>query len=347
MASRDVYSSLKAEAWHYICSKDVDITCNELIPWAMWKSNAAADTAVLVFRGTHLSESLQDILHNISVQTVRLKGTRSAHVHSGFNAAVENVFDDITAALRASGVKNFNVTGHSLGGALAQLFALKYMLQHPQPAESATLKRVITFGAPMTLWCLGEELHAEDAQYLHPWMDVCVNYIHRADPVPMTPRLLSCRYIWNTFLDMIESQVPLLGFVNPSYFMNLRISSRGEPPALFSTLSFACGYRPPGVTVMLLGDAAPMILNPRAMQKLATTFDTIVCFKDKFSHHKMAGYISAVERASDQMCSVDVDNDQNEFEFNDEPLSTAEGEIVCSVPPIPSRPSPSTDRYKL
>ena len=334
-ASNDIYTSVRPDGWHHLASGDVDISSNRLTRWALWKTDPSSQHNILVFRGTALDQSMQDIFHDAAFQTVRVEGTKATHVHSGFFCAVENEFEAIVRALRESGVTSFDVTGHSLGGGLAQLFALKYMILRPQSQDgSAVLRRVVTFGAPMTLWCLHSELPAEDASYLRPWMDVCVNYIYRADPVPMLPRLLSCRYIWNSFFDMLENQIPLfLGYLNPSYFLNIRISRHGEPPALFTTLSFSSGYRPPGNTIMLLGDAAPLILNARAMQKLSTTFDTIFRFQDLFDHHMMAGYIAAMEAAPRQVgaeVSIEAEADDDAIDW---PLEETE---------VPSESSPTS-----
>jgi len=73
------------------------------------------DDCVLAFRGT---TDVTDWMTNLDVFKTRGK---FGEVHSGFQEAINLVWDDIEPVLAQYGDKNLFITGHSLGGALATL----------------------------------------------------------------------------------------------------------------------------------------------------------------------------------------------------------------------------------
>lgn len=298
---------------------------------------------VLVFRGTSLDKSFQDVLHDAMIQPLKLN-LRSAHshmhtyshnniplspqppcpfvyVHAGFYTAIENIFDTILTALETNNIQSFYLTGHSLGGALAQMFGLKYLVHHPlsqekctvtQRSHSCKLQHILTFAAPMVLWYGdGADISASASELLHPWRQKCLNFMYRADPVPLLPRMLSCKFCWNALIASATSQTSWLGsYLAQKY---IAVPEEGSIPteSIFLTLKLTKGFVPPGLTAVLLGPKLEagagaggirmgaeqevvnsVVLPPESVQKLATSFDTFVRPKDGFQLHSMSNYVA-------------------------------------------------------
>jgi triacylglycerol lipase len=112
--------------------------------------NAATDTQAVIwkngqdlivaFRGTR---SLRNFVTDLRCRRVPLFPGAKAEVHQGFQRALESIYDALHAAVaqRAGGPASPRlwITGHSLGAALAKLFALRCKLE---------LAGVYTFGEP-------------------------------------------------------------------------------------------------------------------------------------------------------------------------------------------------------
>jgi hypothetical protein len=99
----------------------------------------SVDVVLLAFRGT---ESLGDWLGNMRLlSTTRPYGV----VHSGFLAAYLIAQGQITSALRVAGAshKRLVLTGHSLGGALAAIFAA-------EERSRFNIRSIYTYGQPRT-----------------------------------------------------------------------------------------------------------------------------------------------------------------------------------------------------
>jgi len=101
----------------------------------------ASGAVVVVFRG---SSSLQDWLTDLNAEKVQVKpGLR---VHQGFNTALQSVLVQIITRLRQlqqrEEIPHLYLTGHSLGGALAQLCALWLSF------DGFPVTAVYTFGSP-------------------------------------------------------------------------------------------------------------------------------------------------------------------------------------------------------
>jgi hypothetical protein len=231
------------------------------------------------------------------------------YVHAGFYTAIENIFETILQALKSNNVQSFYVSGHSLGGALAQMFGLKYLVCQPlvqgiHPAKDncfvTNLCHILTFAAPMILW-YGDDISAASTSLLQPWRQKCLNYMYRADPVPLLPRMLSCKFCWNALVASATTQTHWIGsFLAQKY---ISVPEEGEIPSdsVFRTLKFTRGFVPPGLTAVLLGAgsrvgsqgewASSVLLPPESVQKLATSFDTFVRPEDGFELHSMGNYI--------------------------------------------------------
>lgn len=99
------------------------------------------DMAILAFRGTEAT-SIKDIKADAKAVTTGCSSGGS--IHSGFDAAYNEVGLDIQKRLNRDDLKNIPlyITGHSLGGALATIAAKK--LTHPLGGVAACY----TFGSP-------------------------------------------------------------------------------------------------------------------------------------------------------------------------------------------------------
>lgn len=101
---------------------------------------------VLAFRGTDI-DSMRDWFVDLRATTDPVKHGR---VHKGFYRAWQGLRDDVVKALRAHGAANktFWVTGHSLGGALAGLYAYTETFER-LIFKGPRIARVVTFGQPL------------------------------------------------------------------------------------------------------------------------------------------------------------------------------------------------------
>jgi hypothetical protein len=125
---------------------------------------------ILCYRGTEpatLGNWLGDAEVGAESSTLSLDdGAQMIEVHGGFHRNVRatwsTVLGELTLALQGRSLANpdervesplqaLYVTGHSLGGAMAVLFALKLVGAREHGALAATLRAVYTFGQPMAV----------------------------------------------------------------------------------------------------------------------------------------------------------------------------------------------------
>ncbi len=139
------------------------------------------DDMYITFRGT---SSIKDALTNIELTRVPLPNYPNAQVHKGFleqYKAIENsLFDAISNAQRNpdGAIKQIHITGHSLGGALAQLAAFHISNRFIDAQITCT-----TFGSPR----VGNHTFAKLLQNaVHDQIRVT----HEKDPVPNMPFFL-------------------------------------------------------------------------------------------------------------------------------------------------------------
>jgi pimeloyl-ACP methyl ester carboxylesterase len=149
-----------------------------------------SDTVVIAFRGTR--ESVDWAISNLKAFPVPLRDCQEASgilVHRGFQKTLD--YGDKTTELRSLDAiidylneyellnRKLVITGHSLGGALAILFAVKFRSLYPDEMHS-NLDRLITFGSPEVGFGKFKEFYGELAEKT-------VRVVNNADAVPFTP----------------------------------------------------------------------------------------------------------------------------------------------------------------
>ncbi|MDT0681108.1 hypothetical protein RM543_00300 [Roseicyclus sp. F158] len=132
----------------------------------------------LVCRGTHFSSGA-DWASNFNIALDR--GPGGYPVHAGFHRVYKSMALQVREALRGKNLTTLHVCGHSLGGAIATMFAAEYGF-----AERADVK-LYTFGAP----------RAGTAFFTRPLTrKLGTHNVRRvyalADPVPMIPVFPFC-----------------------------------------------------------------------------------------------------------------------------------------------------------
>jgi hypothetical protein len=125
---------------------------------------------VVAFRGTQPAE-LRDWLTNLTFGMVKEEGL-GGRVHEGFNNGLNAAWDDVIAAINKLklGEKTFWLTGHSLGGALATLFA-RWLVDKQRPFC------VCTFGQP----------RVGDQSFARNYRRRLFRFVNNRDIVPTVP----------------------------------------------------------------------------------------------------------------------------------------------------------------
>ncbi len=128
---------------------------------------------IIAFRGT---ADLRNALTDMDCKLIRAVGYR---IHRGFHEAVEAIDESLAAALGDEQGMRLWVTGHSLGGALAELWALRALERGHEIAG------VYTFGQPR----VGDAAFA--AYYDSLLRPRTFRVVHGDDVVPRIPWLLA------------------------------------------------------------------------------------------------------------------------------------------------------------
>lgn len=161
-------------------------------------------TLVIAFRGTR--ESVDWTVSNLKAFPVSIRDCEDApkiKVHRGFQRTLD--YGDKTTELRSvdainEHIEDFDllnrsiaITGHSLGGALAVLYAAKARAKWREAFESR-LVEVVTFGSP----AVGLK---EFKKYYGSLTNKTVRIINGSDAVPFTPPLFYCHVGTEIWLD--------------------------------------------------------------------------------------------------------------------------------------------------
>ncbi len=148
------------------------------------------DTVYVTFRGT---SSFKDVITDMNIRTIRIKD--KIRVHEGFYNQFKSVEIEITKRLiKHIDAKNIIFTGHSLGGALAQLAAAYY-------GEILDFSNVIchTFGSPR----VGNKYFVE---WFSKHVDENIRVENNRDPVPMIPQFPYWHHTTNTCISVSDTQ---------------------------------------------------------------------------------------------------------------------------------------------
>ncbi|MBM3382903.1 MAG: lipase family protein [Betaproteobacteria bacterium] len=157
------------------------------------------DFILIAFRGT---QEPTDLLIDIAVKLERLEeGRENILVHSGFKRGAESVWKHVEGAARYAQErkKPLFVTGHSLGGAVALLNALRL------EKSNFPVQALWTFGAPK----VGNNLFFQSARALFEAKWHRIN--QETDPIPALPftfedenRLRHWSNRWGQFIPVLE-----------------------------------------------------------------------------------------------------------------------------------------------
>jgi triacylglycerol lipase len=119
------------------------------------------ETMVIAFRGT---DDLQDWRTNFNI----VPDPSAAWVHSGFKQALDTLWEDLISIVqRESKQRSIFLTGHSLGGAIATLAAVRL------ESNGSHVTGLYTFGQPP----VGGERFAERAKDLRPRYFRFINHV--------------------------------------------------------------------------------------------------------------------------------------------------------------------------
>ncbi len=147
-------------------------------------------SVIVAFRGTR--ENVDWAISNFKAFPVALRDCENKgkiHVHRGFQQTLD--YRDKSTKLRSLDAifkyleeyellgREIVITGHSLGGALAVLFATKFRCMHPKIAENKICE-VVTFGAP----AVGLK---KFKLFYGSLNEKTMRVINKSDAVPFTP----------------------------------------------------------------------------------------------------------------------------------------------------------------
>jgi hypothetical protein len=137
------------------------------------------ESVIIAFRGTE-PDSIKDWITDISLGKKEFEPGMFAH--EGFLNAYDAIHDQICDACEAAGIRNIFVTGHSLGGDLADLCMWKV------ENENFLVKRVYTFGQARVFgWKAAQEAK-------NRFSGRKFRVVNRNDIVPRVPSMVRFRH---------------------------------------------------------------------------------------------------------------------------------------------------------
>jgi len=146
--------------------------------FAMILINAAHDELVISFRGTR-PQYWENINQDLSFLRTKSEACRGCKVHKGFREALLNIKQDVNASVNKHlhGITKISVTGHSLGAAMATLYAV-----HLRNSG-------ISFGIPVHLFTYGSPRvgNKEFSRECNRLIPDHVRVVFRRDPITHIP----------------------------------------------------------------------------------------------------------------------------------------------------------------
>ena len=150
----------------------------------------------LAFRGT---EELNDVFADLNVRrTTLFDDDPSILVHTGFLQYFNDIKDDIYARLNASAnhFHTIQVTGHSLGGAIATIAAAYFgkLLNTPDKGEGINFKTKDKIKKRIICYTIGSPRvgNTEFVKWFHTQVDESMRIANDDDPITLFP--ISCLY---------------------------------------------------------------------------------------------------------------------------------------------------------
>ena len=153
---------------------------------SQWAIFVNGKNAYLTFRGTTTADDGFVDISTVPARAYVKNGPgepRRVYIHGGCKNAVDNEMDTILEQLNSLRKKNadivwLSVTGHSLGGGLAQAFIVAYAALDTNPIP--LYPKIFTFASPMVLWTNDVDYHPIDT------IKNCIiyNFCNYADIVP-------------------------------------------------------------------------------------------------------------------------------------------------------------------
>ena len=186
-SARDIYrkssarNTVEEDCW--IEKSEQREEAGDLVGWGL---RGVGTVLYLSFRGTQ--DELTDYITDMAVVYGTLKlGDEIFKVHLGFNNFVDSEYERIKKIiqnlLEQHDFSHLCITGHSLGGGVAQVFALRYIADTTAPLP---LTYVPTFAAP-TVHFIHSALR-EDGPIYKQWKSICLNFIYQFDVISFAPR---------------------------------------------------------------------------------------------------------------------------------------------------------------
>lgn len=142
------------------------------------------DYVLVSYRGTKLSEP-KEVLHDLQIHQSNMKfAEKNYAVHAGFIKEYKASKDNLIRTFaQVDSSKPIIFSGHSLGGAVANIAALDFTAN--KPIENANVSNVVTFGAP--------RVFSPSAAKLYNKLELgkkTLRVVQRGDPIPeMVPYL--------------------------------------------------------------------------------------------------------------------------------------------------------------
>lgn len=185
----------------YCMSNSNSWSCATCSPSNIYETKLDKNGAIVIFGFNHEYESIfigfrgssniQNWISNIQIKQIQPYDDEQLYMEKGFYNLYYSMKDSIMYILDSLSVKynTYNVfaTGHSLGGALATVFAFDMMYMK----DKYNIKYVITFGSPR----VGNEYFA---QYFYSFDIYSKRITHYYDIVPHVPEeFLNYRHIYN------------------------------------------------------------------------------------------------------------------------------------------------------
>eukprot|EP01084_Bolivina_argentea_P266837 452771_1 len=182
------------------------IKCNGSTKVSQWAFLQYNKEAYIVFKGTDVT-NIQDIMGDLNAVPSPLypeHGDKEISVHGGMELNVRRDYDEIKQYIkeRIKYIDRLYITGHSLGGGLATIFGLKYIIDGCLPLNdiNKTIK-IVTFGAPAVVAVEKDcnKLSLKSKEYLSILHSITHCFVNRFDIVP---RILSDSGVkWIDFVD--------------------------------------------------------------------------------------------------------------------------------------------------